>query len=165
MAIFLAVFVVDIAITSWLFTQLRSRLSIFQKKLFYAIVFSWPFLLIRLIYSAIGDFTENSRFTILEGDPTIYLCMDVLEEIVAVSICVAFGTSAVLQLKPKKRGLPGQAGTDLMAGEVAVGYGVRLRVFGVLATRRFSSILSLDSKCVHPIDKGVSTELALSWKE
>lgn len=29
----------DIAITSWLFTQLRSRLSIFQKKLFYAIIF------------------------------------------------------------------------------------------------------------------------------
>lgn len=118
MAVFLAVFVVDIAITSWLFTQLRSRLSIFQKKLFYAILFSWPFLLIRLIYSAIGDFTEDSRFTILEGDPTIYLCMDVLEEIVAVSICVAFGMSAALQLKPKQQDLPGQAGTHLMAGEV-----------------------------------------------
>lgn len=91
--------------------------------------------------------------------------MDVMEEIVAVSICVTSGISAVLQLKPKQQCLPGQAGTDLMAGEVAVGYGVRLRVFGVLATRRFSSILSLDSKCVHPIDKGVSTELALSWKD
>lgn len=117
MAIFLAVFVADIAITSWFFIQLRSRLSIFQKKLFYAIAFSWPFLLIRLIYSAIGDFTEDSRFKILKGDPTIYLCMDVLEEIVAVSICAVFGMSAVLQLKRKQQGLPGQSGIGLMAGK------------------------------------------------
>lgn len=117
MAIFLVVFVVDIAITSWLYSHLRLRLTVFQKKLFLAIVLSWPFLLVRLIYSAISDFTDNSRFAILVGDPTIYLCMDVLEEIIAVSLCVAFGMSAVLNLQPKEQ-VHNEAKPELRPGEV-----------------------------------------------
>ncbi|CEJ59218.1 hypothetical protein PMG11_07849 [Penicillium brasilianum] len=117
MAIFLVVFVVDIAITSWLYSHLRLRLTVFQKKLFLAIVLSWPFLLVRLIYSAISDFTDNSRFAILVGDPTIYLCMDVLEEIIAVSLCVAFGMSAVLDLQPKVQ-VYNEAKPELRPGEV-----------------------------------------------
>lgn len=103
MVVFLVIFVVDIAITSWLYSQLRSKLSVFQKKLFLAIVLSWPFLLVRLVYSAIGDFSDDSRFAILEGNPTIYLCMDVLMEIIAVSICVGFGLSAVLECNQSNR--------------------------------------------------------------
>lgn len=118
MAVFLAIFVVDIAITSWLYSQLRSRLSSFQKKLFLAIVLSWPFLLIRLIYSAISDFTDNSRFAILIGDPTIYLCMDVLEEIIAVSLCVGFGMSAALEIKANQPPVYSEARKDLRPGEV-----------------------------------------------
>lgn len=118
MAVFLVVFVVDIAITGWLYSQLRSKLSVFQKKLFLAIVLSWPFLLVRLVYSAIGDFADDSRFAILEGDPTIYLCMDVLEEIIAVSICVGFGLSAVLGMKSMQQGGYSGVKPDLMPGEV-----------------------------------------------
>jgi hypothetical protein len=118
MAVFLVVFVVDIAITGWLYSQLRSKLSVFQKKLFLAIVLSWPFLLVRLVYSAIGDFADDSRFAILVGDPTIYLCMDVLEEIIAVSICVGFGLSAVLGMKPMQQAGYRGVKPDLIPGEV-----------------------------------------------
>jgi hypothetical protein len=118
MAIFLVVFVVDIMITSWLYSQLRSKLTVFQKKLFLAIVLSWPFLLVRLVYSAISDFADDSRFAILEGDPTIYLCMDVLEEIIAVSICVGFGLSAVLGMKTTQKAGYSGVRPDLMPGEV-----------------------------------------------
>ena len=97
MAIFLAVFVVILLITVWLLLQLRYTLKVFQKKLFLDITLSSPFLLIRLVYSAISDYTDNSRFAILQGDPTIYLCMDVLEEIIAMVLTMALGMSAVLE--------------------------------------------------------------------
>ncbi|RAL13441.1 uncharacterized protein BO97DRAFT_450154 [Aspergillus homomorphus CBS 101889] len=97
MGIFLAVFVVILLITVWLFVRLRPSMRAFQKKLFLAIVISCPFLLIRLIYSAIGDYTTDARFTVLVGSPTIYLCMDVLEEIAAMVITMGLGISAVLE--------------------------------------------------------------------
>ncbi|KAJ5819916.1 hypothetical protein N7474_005507 [Penicillium riverlandense] len=97
MGIFLAVFVVILAMTAWLWFQLRSTLWVFQKKLFLAVALACPFLLVRLIYSAISDYTDNSDFAILVGNPTIYLCMDVLEEIIAMAITMALGMSAVLE--------------------------------------------------------------------
>lgn len=96
MGVFLAVFVITVLLTIYLGLQLRSLHS-WQKKLFLAIILSWPFLIIRLVYSAIGDYTTDERFIVLSGDPTTYLCMSVLEEIVAMSLCAVFGTMAVLE--------------------------------------------------------------------
>ncbi|CAG8326222.1 unnamed protein product [Penicillium salamii] len=95
MGIFLAVFVLFVLMTIWLRLQFY-ELKQFQKKLFLAIAFSTPFVLVRLVYSALSDFSDIPRFQLF-GDDTVYLCMSVLEEIVAMVITMALGTSAVLQ--------------------------------------------------------------------
>lgn len=96
MGIFLAVFAISILMTIWLWLQVSYSAKKFQKKLFLGIALATPFLLVRLVYSAISDYTDNPRFA-LDGDPTIYLCMNVLEEIVAMAIIMIFATSAVLE--------------------------------------------------------------------
>jgi hypothetical protein len=95
MGIFIAVFIAIAVLTVWLFVQLRPAMRVFQKKLFLAITLSCPLLVIRLVYSAISDYADNRRFAVLEGDPTIYLCMNVLEEIVAMGLTMVLGVSAV----------------------------------------------------------------------
>lgn len=99
MGIFIASFVVIYAMAGWLACQLRTTMNMAQKKLFLAIGISWPFLLIRIVYSAITDFASNSRFAIESGDTTTYLCMNVLEEIIAMALCVGFGFSAVFGMQ------------------------------------------------------------------
>lgn len=94
MGIFLAVFTIMTFLTGWLVLQLWFTLCEWQKKLFRAIVLSWPFLLVRLVYSAMGDYGSDARF-VIGGSNTIYLCMDVLEEIFAMALCVGFGLSAM----------------------------------------------------------------------
>lgn len=98
MGIFIAVFLITALITVWLFFQLYSSLRRFQKKLFLATALSAPFLVVRLVYSALGDYDSNDeRFALLNGNTTIYLCMDVLEEIATMVITMALGMSAVLE--------------------------------------------------------------------
>ncbi|PWY93025.1 hypothetical protein BO94DRAFT_487504 [Aspergillus sclerotioniger CBS 115572] len=97
MAIFIVVFVIYNLAAAWLFFQLSFSMRNFQKKLFMAIVLSFPFILIRVIYSAISDYTTIDKFAVLTGSPTIYLVMDVLEEIVAMALTMFLGMSAVLE--------------------------------------------------------------------
>ncbi|GES61980.1 hypothetical protein ATEIFO6365_0010004100 [Aspergillus terreus] len=96
MGVFLAVFVLILVLSVRLFLGLRGSLRRFQKKLFLAIVLSTPFLVVRLIYSALGDYTSLERFS-LYGDPTVYLCMAVLEEIIALVITMVLSILAVLE--------------------------------------------------------------------
>ncbi|KAF4151862.1 hypothetical protein CNMCM6069_002976 [Aspergillus lentulus] len=96
MGIFLAVFVLFLVLSVWLFLELSGSLRRFQKKLFITIVLSTPFLVVRLIYSALGDYTSLHTFS-LDGNPTVYLCMAVLEEIIALAITMVLGILAVLE--------------------------------------------------------------------
>ena len=98
MGIFIAVFVITILMTGWLFFQLCFALRRFQTKLFLATAFSTPFLVVRLVYSALGDYdSDDQRFSLIKGNATIYLCMTVLEEIAAMAITMALSMSAVLE--------------------------------------------------------------------
>ncbi|PCG98454.1 Hypothetical protein PENO1_057970 [Penicillium occitanis (nom. inval.)] len=117
MAIFIALFVVMILLTLVLALQLGNAMHKWQKKLFLAIVLGWPFLLVRLVYSAMADFRDDQRFSIVNGSDTIYLCMDVLEEIVAMAICVVFGWSAVKE-KERKEIATGEVMVNLMNDHV-----------------------------------------------
>lgn len=108
MGIFLAVFVIFVLMTVWLWLQTHSNLRVFQKKLFLAVAISIPFVLVRVIYSALSDYTDIPRFQI-NGSDTVYLCMSVLEEIVAMVVTMALGTSAVLQRDFVKFGLQQQS--------------------------------------------------------
>ncbi|KAJ5624338.1 hypothetical protein N7510_000647 [Penicillium lagena] len=96
MGIFLAVFVIYNVMTAWLYLKLGSSIKVFQKKLFLAIVLSFPFMLVRLVYAAISDYADIQGFG-LDGNPTIYLCMDVLEEIIVMGLVMALGLSAVFE--------------------------------------------------------------------
>jgi cytochrome bd-type quinol oxidase subunit 2 len=96
MGIFLAVLVIFILMTVWLWIQLKNNLKQFQSKLFLAIALSLPFIIVRLVYSAINDYSNKQSFQ-LQGNHTIRLCMSVLEEIIAMSITMILATSAVLQ--------------------------------------------------------------------
>ncbi len=95
MGIFLGVFALVLLLTGFLYLQLQGSLRAFQKKLFLAIGLSIPFLVVRMVYSAIADYGHDSRFTVLVGDPTVFLCMSVLEEIVAMVVTMVLGVSAV----------------------------------------------------------------------
>jgi hypothetical protein len=97
MSVFLVVFATVVFVCGWLYLKLRHTLRVFQKKLFLASALSYPFLLVRLVYSALSDYTTCSKFAVLIGDATIYLCMSVLEEITAAGIAMFLGISAVLQ--------------------------------------------------------------------
>ncbi|KAJ5601990.1 hypothetical protein N7510_011524 [Penicillium lagena] len=101
MGTFLAVFVIFTVQAIYLAIKMQFIMNRAQKLLFLAVGLSWPFLLIRLVYSSIGDFGSDARFAIITGNATIYLCMDVLEEIAAMALCVFFGLSAVSQKEPK----------------------------------------------------------------
>lgn len=62
-----------------------------EKRLLVAVGLSCPFLLIRLIYALIADFGHNRDFNFVYGNPTIYLCMSVLEEFVIILLCIGVG--------------------------------------------------------------------------
>ncbi|KAI3189940.1 hypothetical protein CBS147311_9788 [Penicillium roqueforti] len=96
MGIFLAVFVIFVLLSLWLFYELSFSMRRFQKKLFLAIALSTPLLAVRLVYSALSDYTTLSAFA-LDGNTTVYLCMDVLEETIAMGMTMALGISAILE--------------------------------------------------------------------
>lgn len=95
MGIFLAVFPITLLLSAWLFYQIYLSMRKFQRKLFAAIALSAPFYLVRLVYSAIGDFGSSKDFAVGSGNVTIYLCMSVLEEIISIAIVVGLGYSAM----------------------------------------------------------------------
>ncbi|ORY64487.1 uncharacterized protein BCR38DRAFT_370176 [Pseudomassariella vexata] len=58
-----------------------------------------PFIIVRLLYSIIGNFTGNLQFSALFGNVTIFLVMAVLEEIVVVGFTIVTGMR--LRILPK----------------------------------------------------------------
>ena len=111
MGIFLAVYVVVMLLSSWLFYEYSFTMLLrYQNKLFLGIALSAPFLLLRMIYSALGNYTSSHTFSMasLAGDNhtslTVYLCMSVLEEIISMVIVMVLGVSAIMEsdfVKPK----------------------------------------------------------------
>lgn len=113
MGLFLAVYSLVMLLTAWLLYNYSFAMLKYQKKLFLAIALSAPFLLVRMIYSALGDYTNNPKFSVaslVENNHTsltVYLCMSVLEEIISMVIAMFFGVSAILAsdfVKPVREG-------------------------------------------------------------
>jgi len=55
-----------------------------EKKFLLAIVFSIPFLCVRLVYSAIFFFTQNVKFSPIGGDIVIQACLQIPEEMITI---------------------------------------------------------------------------------
>ncbi|KAF3765421.1 hypothetical protein M406DRAFT_329325 [Cryphonectria parasitica EP155] len=71
-----------------------------EMRILVTVVLACPFVFVRLLYGALGDLTGEAKYSSLYGSNTIYLCMGVLMEILAVAICLA---SAFLVPVPEGR--------------------------------------------------------------
>jgi hypothetical protein len=70
-----------------------------EKRILLAVALCTPFIGTRLIYSIISGFAGLQSFSLISGNSTIYLCMAVIMEMIAVVIIIAFGLT--LQIIPK----------------------------------------------------------------
>lgn len=51
-----------------------------EKHILYAVLASLPLLAVRLLYSLLADFKDDSTFNIVDGNATVQLCMAIIEE-------------------------------------------------------------------------------------
>ncbi|KAI0202766.1 hypothetical protein F4808DRAFT_58208 [Astrocystis sublimbata] len=79
-----------------------------EKRLVLAVALSLPFLLVRVLYSAIGTFRPNSDFSLARGSIFIYLGTAVIEEIIIMLIVEIMGLT--LQVLPKTDLPPSEPG-------------------------------------------------------
>jgi len=92
------IFVIITIATSFVISRARPG----EKRILAAVGFSLPFLLVRLIYSAISTFAGTPSFNSVTGNVTIYLCMALIEELIIVITYEACG----LTLQKKEVFLP-----------------------------------------------------------
>lgn len=71
-----------------------------EHRLAWAVFFSTPFLLVRIIYSVLVDFHRDEDFNLVSGNVTIQLVMAVIEEILITFIMLLTGLT--LQVRTKK---------------------------------------------------------------
>lgn len=70
-----------------------------EHRLLWAVTISMAILFIRLLYSILSIFKHSSTFNLFTGNVTVFLVMDVLEEIIVVYIMMLTGLT--LQLREK----------------------------------------------------------------
>jgi len=71
-----------------------------EKRILLIVGLSLPLLLVRMIYSLIYIFSGDVKFSSIIGSPTIYLCVDVLMEILVILIAMSIGLT--LRVIPKE---------------------------------------------------------------
>ena len=80
-AIFLVCYLGILAFTILTAAELRN-LPWGEKRILYAILASLPLLAVRLVYSLLADFADDSTFNIVDGNATVQLCMAIIEEFI-----------------------------------------------------------------------------------
>lgn len=53
-----------------------------ENRILFAILAALPLLAVRLLYSLLADFKNDSTFNIIDGNATVQLCMAVVEEMI-----------------------------------------------------------------------------------
>jgi hypothetical protein len=105
--IFLAIYVFAICLWCYLLRQWK-YIPAAENKLMVCFAACAPFIAVRLVYGLLADFSGMKQFNPFEGDVTIFLCMAVLMEIIAVALCVLTGLR--LRVLPKEVGGGNDAG-------------------------------------------------------
>lgn len=90
LALFVACLGLMFCILGWLTASLN-LLPRNERVTLYSTYVAGPFLIVRMAYACIGDFAHDPRFSIFDGDPTIFLCMSVLMEIILMAIFLYVG--------------------------------------------------------------------------
>ncbi|MCJ1411668.1 hypothetical protein MMC19_005759 [Ptychographa xylographoides] len=88
--IFLVVFLILAVATIATFFMMRS-IAKGEERILYALALSIPFILVRLIYSLLVDFSGNAKFSLTYGDVVIQGCMAALMEFIVVIIYLGVG--------------------------------------------------------------------------
>lgn len=65
-----------------------------EKRILYAVLGSLPLLAVRLLYSLLVDFANNNTFNIINGTPTVQLCMAIIEEFIVTILFLVAGLVA-----------------------------------------------------------------------
>ena len=65
-----------------------------EKRIVYAVLAALPLIAVRLLYSLLADFANNSTFNILFGNATVQLCMAIIEEMIVVVFFLVAGLLA-----------------------------------------------------------------------
>ncbi len=90
-------------------TMMESRnLPSGEKRILYAVLGSLPLLAVRLLYSLLADFKDDSTFNIVDGNATVQLCMAIIEEFVVTFffLLAGFVAPALNSLANGPGGLP-----------------------------------------------------------
>ncbi|KGO77676.1 hypothetical protein PITC_016040 [Penicillium italicum] len=72
-------------------TIYRNEMPRNEKIILYSVYACAPLLIVRTVYGCLGDYTKIARFNLFEPNPTVNLCMGVLEEIFLMIICLSVG--------------------------------------------------------------------------
>ena len=91
--IFLITFIAVVAFAILTLTDIRN-LPQGEKRILYVVLASLPLLVVRLLYSLIVDFANNSTFSIIDGNPTVQLCMSIIEEFIVTCLFLIAGFMA-----------------------------------------------------------------------
>ena len=91
--LFLLVYVALLAVAAVTMADIRS-LPWGEKRILIAVLAALPFLAVRLLYSLLTEFEDNSTFNILDGNVTVQLCMAVIEEFIVTIFFLVAGLAA-----------------------------------------------------------------------
>ncbi|OKL64685.1 hypothetical protein UA08_01054 [Talaromyces atroroseus] len=99
MILYLVGWAIVVAVTFLIWAQYRS-IEKGEHRLVLAATFSMPFLTVRLVYSALAIFKHTATFNMFTGNTTVFLVMDILEEIVIVYVMVLTGLTLDIRAQP-----------------------------------------------------------------
>ena len=78
--IFIAIFVSLMCLATLTLQNIRN-LPNFEKRALIVVLVALPFLFVRLLYTTLVGFKVNGAFSVVKGNPVIYLCMAAIEEV------------------------------------------------------------------------------------
>lgn len=81
-----------------------------QARLIFAVLAALPFILVRLVYSALTVFLHNHAFSLIHGSVAIWAVMAVVEEIVVVGVYMFAGLTTTTTTTAASLGLGGDEG-------------------------------------------------------
>ena len=116
LGLFIAAFVILCLIAASLMQSIRHAEE-GEKRILLAVAVSLPFLLVRLIYSALAVFANKRSFSLFYGDVSILLFMALLEEVIVVVIYEGVGLTLKKVKKDKAAGGDRGSGEHMMRME------------------------------------------------